>query len=52
LKFRREEGVVGGRISIGVIIGVILIVYWYMKDHPQTVEPVRQSYEYGYVIGV
>jgi hypothetical protein len=25
------------RITIGVIIAIILIFYWYQKDHPQAV---------------
>ncbi len=34
------------RLSIGVIIGIVLIVYWYMHDHPRAAPPVRQGYLY------
>lgn len=29
-------------ISIGVVIAVILIIYWWMHDHPST-QPVKQG---------
>lgn len=32
------------RLSLGIIIAIILLVYWWMKDHPQPAEPPRQSY--------
>ncbi len=31
-----------GGLSIGVIIALVLIVYWWMKDHPST-QPVHQG---------
>ncbi len=40
----------GTKISLGVIIGICLIVYWYMKDHPQPENVTRQSFEYHYLI--
>ena len=30
------------KISLGLIIAICLIVYWYMKDHPST-QPMRQG---------
>jgi len=30
-------------IGIGVIIAIILIVYWYMKDHPNVLPPAKQG---------
>ncbi|MFY9288992.1 MAG: hypothetical protein WAO98_10885 [Alphaproteobacteria bacterium] len=31
------------KIGIGVIIAIILIAYWWVKDHPQSVPP-KQVY--------
>jgi len=36
------------KISLGVIIAIILIVYWYMHDHPQATQPSGQNYHYTY----
>jgi hypothetical protein len=31
------------RISLGVVIAIILIVYWYMHDHPNAFSPAKQG---------
>jgi hypothetical protein len=40
------------RIGIGVIIAIILLFYWLMKDHPQNAQtqPVQQGYQYNHTI--
>jgi hypothetical protein len=35
------------KVHIGVIIGVILIVYWYLHDHPQILHPAPAPTQQG-----
>ncbi len=39
-------------LSIGVIIGIILIVYWYVHDHPGVLPPAKQGSLYSVQIDV
>ncbi len=39
------------RLGIGIIIALILIVYWYMQDYRQVAPPGPQGYLYTYGSG-
>jgi hypothetical protein len=40
------------RVSIGIVIAVALIVYWYMQDHRAPAPPVKQGQSHEIFIGV